>query len=53
MNKYVCYNCGDLEVTAYAGKYEFPLCTKCWMALRDKKLLLKDLEEKYERGKDE
>lgn len=53
MNKYVCFNCGDSDVTAYAGVREFPLCTKCWMALRDKKLSLKDLEAKYESGKNE
>lgn len=53
MNKYKCFNCGDLDVTAYAGIQEFPLCTKCWMALRDKKLSLKELEDKLARGKDE
>lgn len=41
-----CFNCGDTNVTGFAGKQELPLCTECWMKLLKKELTLDDLEKK-------
>lgn len=43
-----CFWCGDKDVTAYAGKQGFPLCTECWHKLYRDELTLKELEEKLE-----
>lgn len=51
MDKAKCFNCGATEVTAYAGKREFPLCTKCWREVYEGNLKVAKLEEKYNEQK--
>lgn len=46
-----CFNCGSNDVTAFAGKQGFPLCTACWQKLFTKELTLESLENKLNEQK--
>ena len=46
-----CFNCKSKDVTGFAGKQEFPLCTACWQKLLVKELTLESLENKLNEQK--
>ncbi len=51
IKKDTCFNCGSSDVTGFAGKQEFPLCTACWQKLLTKELTLESLERKLNEQK--
>ena len=50
MLKRVCAVCKDSNVTAYAGKDNIPLCSKCWHDLYEDKISLEYVEECFNKG---
>ena len=50
MLKRVCAVCKDSNVTAYAGKDNIPLCSKCWHDLYEDKISLASVEECFNKG---